>query len=283
MIDPSALSGARIHVVDVFAEAPLAGNPLAVVVSETPLPRALRQAVAAETNLSETTFLTAAPEAPGRWAVAIHTPSEELPFAGHPVLGTAAVIRDALGHGDAPLVLATGAGDVPVERDPQAVEWLAAPAATLRPAVAEGLVDALDPSFGAGPLPLATGENGPVFALVTADGPAALAAPIRDPVAVLAALRAEGCTGVLLAAPARGTRWHVRVFFDVDGLREDPATGSAAAQFGEQLRATGTTGAFELRQGEVLGRPARIRLEVPASGPVRVGGRVRPVYAGRFR
>jgi trans-2,3-dihydro-3-hydroxyanthranilate isomerase len=282
MTDPSALSGARIHVVDVFAETPLAGNPLAVVISETPLPRPLRQLVAGETNLSETTFLTPTPRAPGCWAVSIHTPAAELPFAGHPVLGTAAVIREALGHGDAPLVLATGAGDVPVERDAQGVEWLAAPAAMLRPAVADGLLEALDPAFGAGPLPLATGANGPVFALVTADGPAALAAPIRDPVAVLAALRGGGCTGVLLAAPARGTRWQVRVFFDADGLREDPATGSAAAQFGEQLRAAGTTGTFELRQGEVLGRPARIRLEVPAAGPVRVGGRVRPVYAGRF-
>jgi predicted PhzF superfamily epimerase YddE/YHI9 len=83
----------RLYIVDVFAERPYAGNPLAVVVTAGGLSDQTLQRVAAEMNYSETTFVAPVPEADGGYRVRIFTPSREIPFAGHPVLGTAWVVR----------------------------------------------------------------------------------------------------------------------------------------------------------------------------------------------
>lgn len=278
-----------LHVVDVFAERPLTGNPLAVVVAER-LPDAdWRQAMARETNLSETTFLGPCADPDGAWTVRIHTPSEELPFAGHPVLGTAWVIRERLCE-ERPdeVLLRTEQGLVPVSfegEDRHARAWLQAPDArleTLDPGDCAGL---LREDFQRGPLPPRLGSNGPCLMLLTAFEPAALRDPVRDPRGLAALLARTGRTGVLLAVPdgaaADGRRWQVRVFFLAGSLREDPATGSAAALFGELLRQQGHHGAFELEQGVAMQRPSLLQLQVPATGSIRVGGRVQPVWSGR--
>ncbi|MCC5886995.1 MAG: PhzF family phenazine biosynthesis protein [Gammaproteobacteria bacterium] len=281
----------ELYVVDVFAERPLVGNPLAVVVAERLPDAEVRQAIARETNLSETTFLGPCADPDGAWSVRIHTPSEELPFAGHPVLGTAWVIRERLC--EEPLdeiLLRTGRGLVPVtfEGDGrEAMVWLDAPEAQLQAldfAELEGLVA---DAFRSGPLPAALGSNGPAVMLVSTEDPAALAQPVTDVGGLAALLADSGRTGVLLAAPSpamdgngHGSDWQVRCFFLADSLREDPATGSAAALFGELLRQSGRHGAFVLEQGVAMQRPSRLHLRVYASGPIKVGGRVQPVWSG---
>ena len=276
-----------LYVVDVFAERPLVGNPLAVVVAER-LPDAdVRQAIARETNLSETTFLGPCADPDGAWSVRIHTPSEELPFAGHPVLGTAWVIRERLC--DEPpweMLLRTERGLIPVTftghgRD--AMVWLDAPEARLEALDFQALRGLVAEPFRSGPLPPALGSNGPVMMLVSAEDPAALARPVTDAGGLAAMLARSGRTGVLLAAPAANgddAGWQVRVFFLAGSLREDPATGSAAALFGETLRQAGQHGAFTLEQGVAMQRPSELHLCVPLRGPIQVGGRVQPVWSG---
>lgn len=277
----------NLYVVDVFAERPLLGNPLAVVVAER-LPDAhVRQAIARETNLSETTFLGPCPDPDGAWSIRIHTPIEELPFAGHPVLGTAWVIRERLC--DEPpdeILLRTERGLVPVSfsghgRD--AMVWLDAPEAHLEALDFQELRGLVTEPFRSGPLAPVLGSNGPVMMVVTAEDPAALARPLADVGGLAAMLAESGRTGVLLAAPAANgddSCWQVRCFFLADSLREDPATGSAAALFGEILRQAGRHGAFILEQGEAMQRPSQLHLRVSPSGPIKVGGRVQPVWSG---
>jgi trans-2,3-dihydro-3-hydroxyanthranilate isomerase len=283
-------SSFNVYMVDVFADRPLVGNPLAVVVAER-LPDAdLRQAIARETNLSETTFLGPCADPDGAWSVRIHTPSEELPFAGHPVVGTAWVIRERLCEGfPEDVLLRTQRGLVPVTftgsgRD--AMVWLDAPRADLDALDFQQLEGLVAESFRAGPLPAVLGSNGPLIMLVSSEDPLALVRPIIDGVGLAAMLARSGCTGVLLAAPATRAsgedvvRWQVRFFFLADSLREDAATGSAAALFGEVLRQSGRHGDFLLEQGAAMHRPSQLHLRVHPSGPIRVGGRVQPVWSG---
>ena len=125
-----------LHLVDVFAERRYAGNPLAVVIGDTPLPEATMQAVAAEIDYSETGFVVPQPEADGGYRVRLFTPAREIAFAGHPILGTAAVLRRHLAlPAGATLRLNLAVGPVPVsfetlERGPE-VAWFRAPPVAL--------------------------------------------------------------------------------------------------------------------------------------------------------
>ncbi len=284
-----ALPAFTLHVVDVFADTPLAGNPLAVIIADRLPDSELRQAIARETNLSETTFLGPCADPDGAWSVRIHTPSEELPFAGHPVLGTAWVIRERL-LDDRPraLLLRTGKGPVAVgfEGDgADALVWLQAPEAEFEDLPVAELEGLVDDAFLSGPLPGVVGHNGPTMMLVSAADAAALADPLTDLNALTALLRRTGRSGILMAAPlgSEGEQpgWEVRVFFLAGTLREDPATGSAAALFGDVLRHNGQTGACVLRQGVAMQRPSRLYLRIPDQGPIAVGGQVQPVWSGR--
>lgn len=284
-----AMPACALHVVDVFAERPLAGNPLAVVVADR-LPDAdLRQAIARETNLSETTFLGPCADPDDAWSVRIHTPVEELPFAGHPVLGTAWVIRERLLEGRRDqILLRTGMGCIPVTFDGEgsaATGWLQAPPAQFAPLDVAELDGVIAPDCLRGPLPARIGCNGPTMMLVSAADAAALDDPIIDAGRLATLLGRSERTGVLLAAPlydeARPGRWRVRVFFLADALREDPATGSAAAMLGECLRANGYLGDCLVEQGAAMRRPSSLHLRIPREGAIEVGGRVQSVWSGR--
>jgi trans-2,3-dihydro-3-hydroxyanthranilate isomerase len=264
-------------IVDVFAEAPFGGNPLAVVRDAAHLDTATMQAIALEMNLSETTFVTAVTG--DRATVRIFTPYEELPFAGHPTLGTAWV----LSGGKRPFTLALRAGDVPV-RFANGCAWMTPPAARLGGAVSAriaaesiGLAETdLDGSIG--PCYVTCG---PKFLLIRVKTLAALKR-VRVEREALNALEPgvypfTVCNETYSPDADFAARMH---FFDGAGMREDPATGSACAAFAASLKSYGATGSFVVEQGFEIARPARIYLRVGATNEV--GGKVRSVAEGRF-
>ena len=265
-------------IVDVFAEAPFGGNPLAVVRDAAPLDTPTMQAIAREMNLSETTFVTAASAT--RATVRIFTPHEELPFAGHPTLGTAWVLT---GGGKQPITLALGAGDVPV-RFADGCAWMTPPAASfggsVAARVAAGVVglDESDLDATIGPCYVTCG---PKFLLIRVKTLAALKR-VRVGRGVLEALEPGAypftvCRETYSPDANFAARMH---FFDGVGIREDPATGSACAAFAAHLESYGATGSFVVEQGFEIARPARIHLRI---GPTNeVGGKVRAVAEGRF-
>src|SRR5262245_60985970 len=125
----SNAKGLTYSVLDVFAEAPLQGNPVLVVFGAGRLATEDMQAIARETNLSETTFVTSERARDGAWDVRIFTPGAELPYAGHPTLGTSTAIRSRLlGGGSDSVVLRLGIGLVPVRFADDGVAWLESPA-----------------------------------------------------------------------------------------------------------------------------------------------------------
>jgi trans-2,3-dihydro-3-hydroxyanthranilate isomerase len=275
----------RFHIVDVFAEQLHAGNTLAVVRDAAGLDAPAMQRIACEFGFSETTFITSHDECGA--AVRIFTPAEELPFAGHPTLGTAWVLREhVLAGRPAPVTLALGVGAVPVTFEPEGrteVAWLAAPPVTLgktlepeRLAPVLGL-DARDFSRT---LPVQHLRAGVEFVHVPLASEDAVRRA-RFELGAFAPLAAEGYPSKLyLFAPGVGVDLHARMLFHAGSVREDPATGSATACLGAYLLAHGGRGErFTLRieQGVEMGRPSLLRLEVTGGvGPanIRVGGRV---------
>src|SRR5262245_14207897 len=294
----------RFHIVDVFAEAPLAGNPLAVVRDAGDLATGAMQAIACEFGFSETTFVCSDPRAAeGGVRVRIFTPAREIPFAGHPTLGTAWVIREHLAAGRAldSVTLELGVGKVPVafERVGGAapggeLAWLAAPPIRLgKPIAAEPIAEALgldardlDPRLPAQHL-----LAGIEFVFVPLRSLDALRRSRFDPRA-FAPLAEEGLPSnaylFCRETVEPGNDLHARLFFLAPGVREDPATGSAAACLGAYLLAHGGFGGdlrLRIEQGHEIGRPSLLLLRASqeASGPrIAVGGRVVEAASGEL-
>jgi len=247
----------RYVVLDVFADAPLEGNQLAVFLDGRDVPERRMQALARELALSETVFLLPARDPGCELRARIFTPHVELPFAGHPVLGAAAVAARALGL--TAVVLETGAGPVPVEveeRTPVAsFARMRQPVPTWRVFERAGEVLAAL-GLAASGLPVEEYTNGPRHVYVEA--------PDVDTVASLSpdrsALRALGDVGVsCFARSASG--WKTRMFAPALGVDEDPATGSAAGPLAVHLARHGRIGfdeEIEVVQGVELGRPSRL-------------------------
>lgn len=266
---------------DVFTDRRFAGNPLGVVCTRAPLDSTTMQRIAAEVNYSETTFVRladaeAARKAPGTPVpVSIFTPTTELPFAGHPTIGTAAWLREALDL-PAPLLLRLGAGDVTVHRVP-GPEGSPARYGFVTPEPSVGaalpvpdvalLAGVPEPAIAAQPCSLV--RSGPLYLLV----PLADRRALDDLAPDLRGLRAlgarEGRLPGLYAFTFRvaedGLEVHARMVFDAGGLREDPGTGSAAAALGGWLRTTSLAplpATVRIRQGEAMGRPSDLYLHV---------------------
>lgn len=257
----------RFLTCDVFTDRRFGGNPLAVLPEAEGLGTAQMQAIAAEFGYSETTFVLP-PEKPGHLArVRIFTPERELPFAGHPTVGTALALA-WLGRApeDGEVVLGEGAGPVPVRLRGGAWAEFAAPAAAWRgpPVPAEGVAQAL--GLGTGEVKAEAGlpclaSCGVTFLLVELTSLAALARArlvggVEPP-------EAEG-NGVFLftraVADAR-TDLRARMFAPTLGVPEDPATGSAAAALAGCLGAEGTGEGWRcwrIVQGVEMGRPSLI-------------------------
>jgi trans-2,3-dihydro-3-hydroxyanthranilate isomerase len=291
----------RFHIVDVFAEERYAGNQLAVVCGADALDARTMQRIAREFGFSETTFVVSDPQ-PGEQgtAVRIFTPTQELPFAGHPTLGTGWLLREhLLGERPDRVTLALGVGDVPVTFAPEGgreVAWLTAPPITLgRTLEAEQIAPALGLAARdfAQELPAQHVLAGVEFVHVPLASVDALERFRLDP-ALFAPLDAEGFPPHVYAF-ARDTggptdlRARMQLYERDDptrSVREDPATGSATACLGAYLLAhDGGEVSFRIAQGVEMGRPSLLRLEARDDGGrpnVRVGGCVVEVARGEL-
>jgi trans-2,3-dihydro-3-hydroxyanthranilate isomerase len=296
----------EFHTLDVFTAEPLGGNPLAVVLGAGGLDDQRMQQVAREFNLSETVFVGSEQQPLGDMIpVRIFTPRNELPFAGHPVIGTAVLLAE-LRHKDAcpfetKLTLATKAGPVPltVTRIGGAARaQLTAPRLAVsrdvglaEAAVAAAVGLARDQIGCRGHRPRVLEGTASILAIPVKDSPALARAAVED--AAWQPLRkATGSIGVYaytaLEAP---NAWRVRFFAPDEGIAEDPATGFAAVAFPAQVLAfdkpADGTLSLALEQGIEMGRPSFIAVEVDvrsgAQSAVRVAGQAVRVTSGLMR
>ncbi|MEL7344366.1 MAG: PhzF family phenazine biosynthesis protein [Pseudomonadota bacterium] len=278
-------------VYDVFTDTPLSGNPLAVVLGAQTLPDAALQKIAAEFNLSETAFVLP-PEDPAHTArLRIFTPVMELPFAGHPTIGTAIALAD-LGAAS-PMVFELGVGPIPIT-----LQGGEAAFTTRVPLTRGGTVEAGDVarSVGLEARDIQTAHHLPQLAGVGLDY---VFAQVVDRAALA---RAKPDTGAMEAAQANcppGTRFEVhlyaregdkvfaRMFAPLFGIPEDPATGSANAALTAYLaELDGQDLTLDITQGVEMGRPSTLRvsavLENGVSRAVTVAGRAVKVMEGRL-
>jgi PhzF family phenazine biosynthesis protein len=272
------------RLVNVFAEETLGGNPLCVFEDGRGLDARAMQALALQFNLSETTFVLPSPCASA--CVRIYTPSFELPFAGHPTLGTAHVVRDQARAGDA-LTLEMRAGVVPVTAQGDVWTLEGSPRGH-RPANASR--ESLAATLGLAPRDLAddpplwvdTGTEQLVVPLASFDA----VDRARPDAQALLTLGRDGPRAMAYVFARQGDHVKCRFFFLKHGaVVEDPGTGSACANLGGWLLATGAPlpQRLTLEQGDAVGRPCRLGLEVTPDGRIRVSGRVIEVARGVFR
>jgi trans-2,3-dihydro-3-hydroxyanthranilate isomerase len=281
----------RFRLVDVFAETPFSGNQLCVV-SEPPdeLDADTMLTLTREINFSETTFVTAISD--GGYDVRIFTPGGELPFAGHPTLGTAFVLH-AEGRVGASLVQTSLAGDVPVEVD---LDGGRARMRQLSPSFGAPVTDREGVARGAGLQVSDLADEPPVVAVST--GIPHLMVPVRDEATLRRAQRDDrACAAICEAAEAESLYlFTVRADGDVMArmfdrwlsIGEDPATGSGAGPLGAYMSVHGLggmPGRMTIAQGELVGRPSFLSVEVAPDGEswaVDVSGGVRIVGDGAF-
>ena len=251
------------------------GNPLCVFEDARGLSDTQMQALARQMNLSETTFVLPG-ERPGSDArVRIFTPGFELPFAGHPTLGTASVVA----AGRDRVVLDMKAGLVPVTRAGDALTLRAARPPETRPVEASRadlarMVGLPEDAVSDEPLWVSTGVEQLVIPIATA----ALVQRARPVPELLARWGFSAARDEAMAYlwAADGPTWTVRMFFTSNGaVLEDPATGSACANLGGWHIARGKAPmSATLRQGDAVGRPSRLDLRVDADGGIYVTGSV---------
>jgi trans-2,3-dihydro-3-hydroxyanthranilate isomerase len=272
-------------VLDVFTRVPLQGNPLAVFTNGDAIEPELMQRTARELNLSETVFLCSG-DAGTDARLRIFTPSDELPFAGHPTLGSAFLVGERTGKSE--LALATGAGVVEVRltREGESIVYgeMEQPPPRIRSFVA---VPELLRALGVkrSELPITAYRNGPLHIFVALSDPDEVAQLAPD----MNALSALGPLGVGVLAMA-GDHVVTRNFAPGRGVPEDPATGSAAGPLALHLArhewiAWGQE--IEIRQGAEMGRPSLLRARVEGNPDrvdhVVVGGSAVIVAEGRYR
>jgi len=284
-------------VVDVFAQEPFAGNQLAVVHGAGDLSDDALLAIAREFNYSETTFPTPVDE--GRYRCRIFTPGGEIPFAGHPTLGAAWVLRERGAVTAEALVQECGAGEIGVRFDGDRVELSAEPRDLVGP-LGDGFVAQLLESMGLD-LEDCDGETwlagtGLTFVhLPVKDGAVGRARAPRHGIRDLAELpeTRDPLDGLNLYAVTDRSDGVVHVhsrMFAPGLVPEDPATGSAAAGLGLALHARSLLedgDRYRISQGSELGRPSvlegRIDGDEDTVSLVHVAGRVHPIARGQIR
>lgn len=271
-------------VYDVFTDTRFGGNQLAVFPDARALPEERLQAITREFNFSEVTFVYP-PQNPAHSArVRIFTPTSEVPFAGHPTIGTAIALRD-LGRGD-DLVLELGVGPIPCRVGLEGASFTTPVPLQI---IAQPAVDMVAACLGLSAGAIATATHAPVqatlglpFVLVELTDRAALAAasPVIDALRLAAKTYPAGLDFAIFCYVRDGTQVDARMFAPLDNIAEDPATGSASATLGAYLASLPDgPQALEISQGEDMGRPSRISVTVGAQG-VTVTGQAVQVMAG---
>lgn len=293
---------------DVFTGQRFGGNPLAVVLDGRGLSTEQMLQITREFNYSETTFVLPAEQANTTRRVRIFTPGGEVPFAGHPTIGTAIALLysgDVVTEADeVQVVLGENVGPVPVTvrlRDgvPEWAQLTTAVLPTEQPPMDRGIVASMlglsvsDLLAGDTYAPTATSCGLPFLIVPLVSRDAVARARVND--AVFAAhLRGTSCAMILVfttVSDVPGVDVHCRVFCPDDGVPEDPATGSANAALGGYLAArTPRTGTLRWisQQGVEMGRPSRLEIEVEKASDgaitaVRVAGAAVLVSEGRMR
>jgi trans-2,3-dihydro-3-hydroxyanthranilate isomerase len=290
----------QFYIVDVFAEQSYSGNPLAVVVGEQLPSEDTMQKIAAEMNFSETTFVSPVPEQDGGYRVRIYTPSKELAFAGHPILGTAQVIRDQVITEECTQVklnLMKSQITVTFEMSGELKEvvWFLAPDMSLGP------VSAIEPvaaALGISPDDIET--RTPIQ--VVSAGTSAMMIPLCNLDALrksrlnleeYSSMLADGFPPLtyLFTQQTHDSKNDlcVRFFFDAHGVREDPATGNGAAFLGAYLLEhqyfPESDLSIRIEQGYEVRRPSLIMLRARMLAGIRevyVGGHVVSTVEGRL-
>lgn len=271
--------------IDVFSTGPLTGNPVAVVLDADGLTHSQMAAFARWTNLSETTFVLP-PTTPGAdYRLRIFTPGGELPFAGHPTLGSAYAWLKGGGVPATPgrVIQECGLGLVPLRISDDGAPAFAAP-----PPVRSGDVDddTLDHAVAA----LGLGRHDVVDAQWVDNGPGWLGLVLRDAAAVLNVRLEPAVAGDLRIGvigefpeaqrPWEGCLYEVRAFVPSLGVPEDPVTGSLNASLAQWFRATDRAPErWSVRQGTVLGRAGRVDL-TDDGADIWVGGRCEATVVG---
>ena len=296
--------------VDVFTATPYYGNPLAVVLDGSGLSEDEMQRFARWTNLSETTFLLPPTQAGADYRVRIYTPGGELPFAGHPTLGSCHAWLEAGGtpKNAAMIVQQCAVGLVNIRRAGQHLAFAAPPLQRSTPApellaqVAQALGITLRQIRAAQAL-----DNGPRWLGLLLDSPDTVLALSPDHARLrelqqkvgVAALTQEQPAVILIARSSREARafaehaddapqlavpdLEVRAFAAPVGITEDPVTGSLNASLAQWLMAEGHVPTrYVAAQGSCLGRAGRVLLERDASGQVWVGGQVQTCISGQL-
>jgi trans-2,3-dihydro-3-hydroxyanthranilate isomerase len=268
----------RFVTLDVFTERRFAGNPLAVVLDPAGLDTDGMQAIAREFNLSETVFVWPPADPARRARLRIFTPGQELPFAGHPTVGTAVLLAQLDGGGSRDFVLEEAVGPVPCrvrssgpDRGFAAFDLPRLPAKEgddPTPAAAASALGLAASDMGLDGFPAERWSAGNAFSMVPIRGLDAMARCVVDRGRFDEAFGGGHPAAFLFCRETRepGHAFHARMFAPGLGVLEDPATGSAAAAFAGYLAAHGGYGAGEhivrIEQGYEMGRPSLIELHL---------------------
>jgi trans-2,3-dihydro-3-hydroxyanthranilate isomerase len=283
----AAVVALPFRLLDVFTDGPFTGNQLCVCPDAAGLDPATMQTLAAEIGFSETTFVTEVRR--DRYAARIFTPEAELPFAGHPTLGTAFALVSE-GRVAPSCVQECAAGEIPVEVDLEAGRAVMRQLpASFGPRVLDR--DAVAGAIGVSPddldthLPATVGSTGLRHLLVPLGSASAVRGARRLPDRVRALAESVGAEGVYLFAGRPPETITARFFDRGEGVGEDAATGSAAGPLGAYLASYAGPGPTKvlIRQGVEIGRPSLLEVESDPEGrAVFVSGAVRLVGRGEF-
>jgi len=289
------MSTYRFKQVDAFTSRPLYGNPVAVVLDADDLTDDQMQRVAAWTNLSETTFVLKPTIAGPAYRLLIFTPVHELPFAGHPTIGSCHAVLEAgiVKPKEERLVQECGAGNLPLRTEgagPERRIWVEAPEAKLigeHPELSSTLSEVLGTPIAGSPVPTAF-RNGPTWLFVRFEKESEVAA-LKPDMSALAAL-SPTVTGVAAFAFVDGSEFavHIRCFAPAAGLPEDPVTGSANAALPAYLAHHGlldrTGREYVATQATEMGRDGRVHVRVlDEGGRAEIGGQAVTVIDGEIR
>ena len=273
---------------DVFASARGCGNPLAVVFDADGLDPPAMQAIASWLNLSETTFVLPPTQAGANYRLRIFTPRQELPFAGHPSIGTAHAVleRGMVMPHEGRLVQECAAGLLPLRVEGEGSQrrlHVRAPRATERVGDRASVLASL-PGVRLGQLRPALIDNGPRWWCIELVDEAAVRALAPDLEAMARASLASGAVGVAVFARCRDRPFElvVRAFVPADGIPEDPVTGSANAAIAAWMNENDALPALRYlsSQGREVGRDGIVECAVDPDGEVWIGGQTQTVITG---